>query len=90
MPQVPREAFFSCSICGLLSSWAAWPVALSPLICGLSSGLGIEPTPLHWQVDSQPLDPQGNPQPSFCNTLQRLMILRSIGEPLGKVTFNNG
>ena len=32
-----------------------------PAACGIFSDQGLNPCPLHWQVDSQPLDHQGTP-----------------------------
>ena len=33
--------------------------------CGILPDQGLNPCPLHWQADSQPLHHQGNPQDSF-------------------------
>ena len=57
--------------CGLSSCVSGAPVILAHGLISCSEACGIFPdkgsntSPLHWQVDSLPLDPQGSPQCSF-------------------------
>ena len=39
-----------------------------PTACGIFPDQGLNPCPLHWQVESQPLDHQGSP--SSCLSLK--------------------
>ena len=59
------------STCGLSSCVSGAPVILAHGLISCSEACGIFPDqelntcPLHWQVDSLPLDPQGSPQCGF-------------------------
>ena len=72
------RACSSCSGRGLLSScgaWAShcggfscrtWALGLCcPTACGIFQDRGSNPCPLHWQVDSSPLDHEGSPKYVF-------------------------
>ena len=53
--------------------------------CGIFPDQGLNPCPLHWQADSQPLRHQGSPIPSsslpsmLCNGLQNISLLVTSG-----------
>ena len=41
--------------------------------CGILPGQGLNPCPLHWQADSQPLSHQGSPSPLLFNIVLELL-----------------
>ena len=43
--------------------------------CGIFPDQGLNPCPLHWQVDSQPLLCQGSPALTFLNSLAEWEII---------------
>ena len=47
--------------------------------CGILPDQGLNPCPLHWQADSQPLRHQGSPGLCFDSSLKTLMY-QEIGE----------
>ena len=55
---------------------------ICPMACGILPGQGLNPCPLHWQVNSQPLYHQGSPiERSLnhkCTGPQKLYILHDI------------
>ena len=64
-------------MCGLLTVVASLVVehGLScPEAYGIFPDQGLNPCPLHWQVDSSPLDHQGSPIGIFCI---RILKIRS-------------
>ena len=60
--------------------WLAGSVVVAhrlscPTACGIFPDQGLNPCPLHWQADSQPLCHQGSP---FCNVLDLTLCLAKL------------
>ena len=51
---------FCCSLQALSTSVAVAQGLGCPQACGISPHQGLNPCPLHWQADSEPLDHQGS------------------------------
>ena len=50
--------------------------------CGIFPDQGLNPCPLHWQADSQPLHHQGNPSKKVLNAIYFIRILNLISKRL--------
>ena len=50
--------------------------------CGIFPDQGLNPCPLHWQADSQPLRPQGSPKCFFLKIIIYLFIFGCVGSSL--------
>ena len=53
-----------------------------PAACGIFPDQGLNPCPLHWQADSQPLRHQGSPAATLRNIFNRESLLGPMGEAL--------
>ena len=57
--------FFQKKTCRKNGTWASVVVARGlscPMACGIFLEQGLNPHPLHWRVDSQPVDHERNPR----------------------------
>ena len=53
--------------------------------CGILPDQGLNPCPLHWQVDSQPLRHQGSPEAIFCMCLFLSLSHSGVGNDIRNV-----